>query len=245
MIEDKNPLPIETTTPSQPSTVAGVDSRYLSTVDQSPIEAVQQESGRIKQWWKAARHSGQAALVMMELTPLNEVSRLGVYGLTETMTRSPVAGAASLGLSTFVLEGAGGLAAAGLFETETSKKIFNAINEKGQKIGLPMEKNLSTPTKTWFTFMGGTVVGMALEQRENPDRTKEENRRYSLFTSAWQAGALAVIGAMGSEFLETTLEDPKKGALVAGGLAAIAGAGTWTKKKAGTIKSKLSKNKTN
>lgn len=244
MIEDKNPLPAESQI-SEPTTIAGIDTQYLAPVgSHEPIESINQEGSRIKQWWKAARHSGQAALVMAELLPVtNEGSRLAIWGATEAATHNSVAAGAALGLSTFALESVGGYAAASLFETDTSQKVFNAINEKGKKIGIPTEKNLSTPAKVWWTFMGGTVVGMALEQRENPHRTKEENRRYSLFASTWQAGALAVLGTMGSEVVNTTIEDPKKGALVAGGLAAIAATGTWIKKKTGIIRNRFSKNK--
>lgn len=245
MTQDKHHPPAESPAPDPAAAVAGIDTQYLApVVQQGAIEAVDQEGNRIKQWWKAAKHSGQTALVMAELLPVtNEGSRLAAYGAVQGLTRNSIAAGAALGLSTFALESVGGLAAAGLFETDRSKKVFDTLNEKGKKIGIPTEKNLSTPAKVWFTFMGGTVVGMALEQRENPHRTKEENRRYSFFTSAWQAGALAVIGAMGSEFINTTIEDPKKGALVAGGLAAIAGIGSWVKKKGGILKSKLQRNK--
>jgi hypothetical protein len=203
----------------------------------------EKNENRFRKWYQAAILSGQLAVVAAEVTPLNEAARVSVYGVAEVMSSgSPLVGAAALGLSTLAVEGVGGLAAAGLLDTSASKKIIETVNAKGKKIGIPMDKQLSSPAKIFWTFMGGTPVGMMLEQREDVTRTKEQNRRYSMVTSAWQAGVMAVIGAGGAEVINASLENPVKAALV-GGAVAIAGSAAGKLKKSGKIVSRHKKTK--
>lgn len=187
--------------------------------------------GRMQQYFNTAKYAGLSALVLAEVTPFNELSRLGIFGLAEAYSRSPIVGGLAAGLSTLAIEGISGLATASLLDHPKSTDVINKVNERGKKLGVPMDRELSVGTKTFWTFMGGTPVGMLLEQREDPTRTIEQNRRYSLLTSAWQAGVLGVAGAMASEGINVGLEDPKRGALLAGGLAAVATAGNWMRKK--------------
>ncbi|CAN5178966.1 hypothetical protein BH09PAT3_BH09PAT3_2410 [soil metagenome] len=187
---------------------------------------------RMQRLYRTAKRSGQTAVVMAALLPLtNEGSRVAIYGATEAMTRHPGAGAAALGLSTFVIESVGGLAAASVFETKASDKVFNTINEKGKKLGIPTDRKLSTATKVGITFMGGTTVGMALEQREDPRRTVTQNRRFALISSTWQAGALGLVGAAGSEGINVTMEDPKQALMIGGIIAGTVAIGSSFKKR--------------
>jgi hypothetical protein len=172
---------------------------------------------------------------MTEVLPTNELIRLGIFGLTEAVTRSPIAAAVSLGVSTFVVEESGGLAAAELFDTEKSHKIVESINKKIQKLHVPLNKNLSRASKIGWTLMGGTVIGMALEQRESNERTKENNRIYSTITSAWLAGASAVVGIMAAEGINNSISNPIDGGIVAGTL--VLG-GSLTKATANVYKKK-------
>jgi len=201
-------------------------------------ELAEAPRGRITKYWDAAKRSGQWALVMTELLPTNEVIRGGLFAAGEVITRNPAMGAATIGLSTFVVEAAGGWAAAGLFNTERGKELSEKINEKSQKLHVPLVNRdinipleLSRASKIGWTFAGGTVVGMGIEQRENPGRTKEQNRKYSILTSAWLAGVVAVGGALASEGINVGLNDPKKGGLIAAGLIGVTAAGRWAKNK--------------
>ncbi len=195
-----------------------------------PNEIIDQSAEKTKPWVVALR-AGQMALLTAEILPItNEGGRLAIFGLAEAATRNPYLAGGALGLSTFVIEGVGGLAAAGLFNTERSRKAFEKINEKAEKVGVPQDKKLSVATKAGWTFMGGTVVGMVLEQREDPSRTVAQNRRYSAFTSAWQGSILAVAGTLTAEGINVGLESPKTGALIAAAVAGIVAVGTKTKK---------------
>ncbi|HET7320785.1 MAG TPA: hypothetical protein VFI84_04370 [Candidatus Saccharimonadales bacterium] len=203
-----------------------------------PVEELVEGTGRMAKYWATVKRTGQWALVATELLPTNEVLRGGLFAAGEIISRSPAMGAATIGLSTFVLEAAGGLAAAGLIDTEKGKNLFEVINQKSQQVRLPMTQKfiklpseVSNVSKVGWTFMGGTVVGMGIEQRENPSRSLERNRRYSLLTSAWLAGITAVAGALASEGINVGLNDPKKGSLLALGLVGTVAAGRWIKRR--------------
>lgn len=178
-----------------------------------------------------AKRAGQAAILFSEFSPLNETARLAVFGAAYAASSgNPFVGGASLGLATFAIEAGAGLASASLFESKVSTRLLSGLNDRAKKLGIPSEKRLPTAAKIGFTFMGGTVVGMALEQRENPSRTIAENRRYSLTTSAWQGGVLAIAGFMMSKGINVGLDDPKKGLIIAGALAGATAIGLRIKK---------------
>ncbi|HSW99847.1 MAG TPA: hypothetical protein VLH38_02310 [Patescibacteria group bacterium] len=174
----------------------------------------------------------QMGVVAAELLPTNELMRGGVYTLAEAWSRNPLVGAAAAGLPTAIIEGVSGLATAALLDTPQAQRLIEMINEKGGKIGLPMDRKLSLPQKAFWTLLGGAPVGMLIEQRENSSRTFEENRRFATLTTAWQTGVLAVAGASGAKVLETFIGDPVKSTLTGGALAGIVGAGIWAKRKA-------------
>jgi len=191
---------------------------------------------RLIPYLAAIKRSGQSALVALELSPANELLRAAAFAAGEAVSRDPLIGAATIGLSTFAIELSGGLAAASLVDTDHGQKIFAKIN-RTHRLRIPLvNRNIKIPeklsgaTKTGLTFMGGTVVGMALEQRENPTRSIERNRLYSLRTSAWLAGTVAVGGALASEGINIGINDPRNGGLIAAGLVGAAAGGRWLKK---------------
>lgn len=201
------------------------------------------DESRFRHYFDVAKFAGLSAIVAAGVSPANELSRLSVFGLAEAYSRTPLAGGLAAGLSTFAIESISGLATATVLGHPKSEGVINKINEKGKKAHVPMDHELSVGAKTFWTFIGGTPVGMLLEQREDPTRTVEKNRRYSLITSSWQAGVLAVGGALASEGINIGLEDPKRGVLIAGGLAAVATAGNWMRKKGKNVIDKFKEKK--
>ncbi|HET6924626.1 MAG TPA: hypothetical protein VFH39_02240 [Candidatus Saccharimonadales bacterium] len=179
-------------------------------VDQAADEASQ------NRWQRIVRgaETGVAATVLL---PSNEAIRAGAFAAGYSlMPHSPAVGALTIGASTFALEAAGGLAAADLFKTERSARIMNWLRRRMKHT--EDDEALSGASKMIATFMGGTVVGMALENYEDPDRTVAQNRRYSLKTSAWLGGVCAaVFGAGGTEALNYTIDHPTVTGAVAGG----------------------------
>ena len=173
-----------------------------------------------------AKRGAQIAIAATEILPTNELIRASVFGASELISRNPVSAGVAIGLSTFVIEAAGGLSASSLFNTETSTKMFTWINDKAKKMGIPAEKNISDISKIGWTFLGGTVIGLSLEQRENTDRTLEQNRRYSFRTSAWLAGVTAVGGALAAEGVKAGINNTGTGAIIGGSL--VAAGATYT-----------------
>lgn len=208
---------------------------------------MQQESlSRVQRLVQSSRRLGhvalrtaQTAFVAAELNPIiNEGSRYSIFLTAEGISHNPAMGALSFGLSTFVVEEAGALASASLFSTPASNRFFEALNETGKKLHIPMDKKMPTKAKIATTYVGGSVVGMALEQREDPTRTAVENRRYGLWTSTWLAGVCAVQGALMAEGINVGLDHPG-GAAVAGGTLVAAVTGNMLRKR--TAKNKLDK----
>jgi hypothetical protein len=192
--------------------------------------------------WQKFKKIGLTAFVGAELLPLtNEAPRFGIYVITEVATRNPYFAGGAFGASTLAIELAGGLATSHLLasDKERADTMLEKINEKGKKLHLPMEKDLSKLSKTWWTLWGGLPLGLLLEQREDPSRTEAENRRHSYFTSAWQGGALAVVGYAGAKGVNFGLEDPLRMAALGGAGATVLGGRLIVKKAVNTVKNKF------
>lgn len=172
-------------------------------------------------WLPTAKRAGQVAVAATVLSPANEAIRLSAMGAGYVASHSPAMGALTAGGSTAVLELAGAYAAAGLLGTETGGRFSEALGRKMKKV---LPEKLSPVTKATTTLGLGTVVGMAIEQAEDPTRTVQQNRRYGLITSAWLGGATAVGGAAGAETVNAAMEKPQVVLPVLGGVVLLEGA---------------------
>ncbi|HUA13106.1 MAG TPA: hypothetical protein VL989_01235 [Candidatus Sulfotelmatobacter sp.] len=166
----------------------------------SPEDVVQvSEQGRFRQALQAAKYSLEGAVVAFELLPItNEGSRYGMLLATEAITNQPIVGAAVLGGSTLLVEGAGAIAASDLLTTDKATKSIDWLNGRIDNIVGPnwqVPKSLEALTALYL----GVPVSLALSQRDNTERTRQETRRNGLFTAAWVAGVCAVEGAAISE----------------------------------------------
>src|SRR3990167_286398 len=169
----------------------------------------------------------QSTVIALEVSPANEAMRYGAFGAVLTQTRNPLIGAAVLGGSTLLVEGAATLATADLIASERANKTINWINGKLNKY-VPADAKMPPVAEAGVAMLGGSVVVLAEKQREDPTRTAEQNRRHGMFTAGWLAGVLAGEGALVAHGGEGYY-DPKSigAALIAvGGLAAGA---KWAK----------------
>jgi hypothetical protein len=158
-----------------------------------------------------SKHIGQTVCAFVNVSPANEAIRLGVFGgIIAGVSRSPEAGALAYGLSTFVVEGVGAVAAAPLLETKLSKKFVDILSTKIAKFRKSEESlKLSLLSKATATFFGGTVVSMAIEQLEDNTRTNNQNLQYGLKVSAALAGICAVQGALMAEGVDLGIDHPQ------------------------------------
>lgn len=194
------------------------------------LAAATEERGRLLRTLHAAKRSGQVAIALAELSPVNEAIRLSAFAAGETMSHNPAVGALTFGLSTLAVEGSAAVASASLFNTETSRRFNDFLKTKMKKLGYSEDKKLSRYSKVAGTFLGGSVVGMALENFDDADRTTKENVRFGLITSAWLAGACAVQGALMAEGVDASLDHPvTAGAIVGSAGAVAAGRYAWRK----------------
>ena len=174
-----------------------------------------------------AKRALQSTIIALEVGPTNEAMRYVAFGAVLTQTRNPLVGAAVLGGSTLLVEGAAALATADLIASEEANKTINWINGKLNKF-VPAGAKMPPVAEAGVAMLGGSVVVLAEKQREDPGRTVEQNRRHGMFTASWLAGVLAVEGALVANGVED-YHDPKSigAALVAvGGLVAAA---KWAK----------------
>ncbi len=171
-------------------------SQQLETTEQvnNPTEPDKQS------WFKSSVHSAkrtvQGAVIAAEMLPItNEGARYGALAATLVTTRNPLIGAAVLGGTTLAIEGASAIAASEFITGKTGNRVFEWINKKVDKY-IPEDAKMSRVVETGVAMTLGTPVLMAIQQKQNPNRTNVEARKQGLLTAAWMAGVFAVEGAL-------------------------------------------------
>jgi GNAT superfamily N-acetyltransferase len=198
--------------PEIPQEILAPTEPELSLVTTEPeVQATDDVKSRLKR-------GAQIGIVVAELSPINELIRGSAFMAGEAVSHNPAVGALTFGLSTLAIEASAAVASASLVTGETNKRFNSFLKSKLESVGYDSDKQMSRLSKTGLTFMGGSVVGMALEQFDDPTRTTEQQRKFGLFTAAWLAGTCAVAGAMGSEAIDYTMQNPATTAAVAGGI---------------------------
>lgn len=182
---------------------------------------------RLTRTLQVAKRAVEISVITVEVGPTNELIRYGAFGAALVETRNPVIGAAVLGGSTLLVEGAAALATADVISSDRATQAYNWINNRLEKV-IPNNARMSPLVEGGIALYGGSVVVMAEKQRENPHRTKEQNRKYGLFTAGWLSGVLAVEGALIANGVDNYSDPKSVGAafVVLGGLAAGA---KWAK----------------
>jgi len=174
------------------------------------------------------KRAAQTVIIAGEIGPLNEIIRYGSYGVTQAVTGNVLASAAVLGGSTLIIEGAAALATADIIDSETSNRVMSWINRKMHKV-IPEDAKMSPIMEAGVAMYGGSAVVLLEKQRENPNRTKSENKKHGLFTASWLAGVCALEGVLISE----GITNPTNIKIVGPAIVALAGiqvAANWAKR---------------
>jgi len=156
--------------------------------------------------FKTALHVGkravQGAVVAMEIGPFNEIIRYSALGAALVASNGdPLIGAAVMGGTTFAVEGSAALAVSGMLASESGKKTINWAEKRLSKtIRISPQKLESWKMKPLSEAGIGLVVGsvavLAEKQREDKERTAQQNRKYGLFTAGWLSIVCAGQGAL-------------------------------------------------
>lgn len=191
--------------------------------EQPVLTEIDVNQSRLKRSLNVAKRAIQTSVIAIEVLPINESIRFGAYAAAMTQTQNPLVGAAVLGGTTLMVEGAGALAAASVLDTKQSDKGIEYINKRIKKIA-PNGVNMTPPIEAGAAMVGGSAVVLALKQIEDPSRTLSQNRKHGMFTAGWMSAYFAAEGALFAESIDD-FRDPKMvGAsiLALGGLIAIA-----------------------
>ncbi len=177
------------------------------------------EKSRFRKTIHGLNRTAQIGIIAMEVGPGNEAIRFGTFAAAQALSGNPFIGAAALGGSTFIVEGAAALATAELITTDKSTKAIGWINKKLHKF-IPEGARMTPIAEAGVAMFGGSVVVLAEKQIEDPTRTASENRKHGIFTAGWMAGVMAVEGGLISEGI-SNLGDIKKVGVALLGVAAV------------------------
>jgi hypothetical protein len=201
---------------------------------------VDEYSGKLRSALGQGMTALKAAAVTIELLPVtNEGLRYAAFMYSQTYSHNPILGAAVLGGSTALIEGAGALAAANWVAKDRIKNVIDGVDNNlantklaflSPKRHIPEQLHISPLAEAGVAMTLGSVALLEAKQRENPERTAAQNRRRGLGTAAWLGGVFAIEGGLLSEGIES-YHNPTTVGLVLLGLAGMMAVGRWIKKR--------------
>lgn len=142
----------------------------------------------------------QSAIIVAEVSPLNEAARYAVLGTAHGMSdgNSIISGLA-FGTATFAIEATAAVATSGLLDSKGSKSIIGKINNKMKRIFKPEPSHEMSPlTQGAIAMLGGSAVLVAAKQVENPGRSRAQNNSLGIKAAALMGSYFAVEGAVTS-----------------------------------------------
>ncbi|MCA9344932.1 hypothetical protein KC946_03785 [Candidatus Saccharibacteria bacterium] len=167
--------------------------------------------------------SGVVALEVLPFT--NGPLRYGVvFGSALAVTGNSLVAASALGASTALLEGSAAIASSSLLTSNKATKTINRLNSELDRPWLQKylhsEKKLSPPVQSVVGLYAGTSILLTLKQRENPERSKEDLRKYGLVATAALTALCTVQGVAIAEGITNVTDTRVVGlsALTLGGM---------------------------
>lgn len=200
----------------------------------------EERQSRVRRIWEVTKNAVKAAVITTELLPItNEGLRYGAFAYTQTVTHNPLVGAAVLGGTTMLVEGASAIASAKWVAQDKIKDVIDKVDDRltdtkfawmSPKRYIPENLRVSPVAEAGLAMTLGTLAVLEAKQRENPERTASQNLRHGLFTAGWLSGVFAIEGALLSKGIENPT-NPGNVGLALLGVAGLIAFGKWAKKK--------------
>lgn len=187
-----------------------------------------------------AKRSIEGAIIVGEVSPANEMLRFFAYGVAEAKLDNSLAVAGIYTLATLIIEGSAAIAAADVLDRNGAQKTRNILGAGLDKIGLKKEVKTNIPIKAGVAFLGGSAISEFMKDREEPNRTKNQNRLYGLGVSAIMSVVCGVQGYMLSKGIESPSLGTIGGAFI--GVGSIFGIAKWARNKIDSANTEIEAN---
>ncbi len=169
-------------------------------------------------------------VLTLEINPFtSEVARLALLGATLKVTGDPMLSAAVYGGSTLAQEVTAGVVTADVLDTTGSNRAVGKVNQGLDKIGASRILNTNIATEAAVAIYAGTPAVTFLKHRQNPERTRQQNRRYAVGVSLGISAVCAAEGYAIAEGLDNP--DPLKLSIAALGVGGIIASYKWARKR--------------
>lgn len=194
-------------------------------------EIIQQPAGEQPDRNWASTRAGTAlaaGIVAVEaVPPFNEIIRFGTLAWAMKAGLDPVVASSLAGGAGWALESCAAIATADALATEKGMAVVGRLNERLDKLGASKYLHTNLATEVGIASIGGSAIVTVAKHRQEPERTRQQNRKYGL-TSAAGIGMLT----FGESYLAATgIEHPNPVTIGLGAAAvgALVGGYKWTK----------------
>lgn len=136
----------------------------------------------------------EGVIITAEMLPINEAMRFAALGAAQAVSHNSLFTAAVYGAATVGIEGAAGIATADALANGGARKPINGAYKFMEKLGLRKDVKTSPLTKAAAAMVGGTTVSMLLKDREEQDRSFNQNAIYGVKSAVSLGGMCAIQG---------------------------------------------------
>lgn len=180
------------------------------------------------------RRTALWGVLIVQLSPVNEMARVVVFGIAEVRVGGVVAGAISYGGSTFVIEALASCAIAALLTDQAvyplvsgQPSLAGCVRQRMRKM-VPEGVNVSRALAASVALLAGAAVVVWLWDREQPGRPRSAQISRGLRLSAVLAAVCAVQGAAVARSIE--LPSPTMIAISVMALGSLPAVAAWVRR---------------
>ncbi len=143
------------------------------------------------------------SVIVAEVTPVNELLRYGAFGLAVASQDNPVVSAAVLAFTTLGIEGAAAFVAADILDTDRGNKTTAKINDVIDRRNLNGVLRTGPVSEFSVALIGGSAITTFVKHRQDPSRTRRQNRRFGVLTTVEMTATMGATGYLTARGIET------------------------------------------
>jgi len=156
------------------------------------------------------------SVIVAEVSPINELIRYGALGVAITSQDSAVVSAAVFATTTFCVEGSAAFVAADMLDTDTGNKTVTKINNAIDRRNLSGVLKTGPASEFAVSLFAGSAITTVVKHRQDPERTRSQNRKFGIFTATEMAVTMGATGYLAAKGIETPNTQTIGGALLFG-----------------------------
>jgi hypothetical protein len=186
-----------------------------------PIQPTEELNNQERTYWMSTPPGKllASAVMVAEVTPLNEAARWGTFAYMLHHTGDPVIASSAAAAVTLGIEGGAAAVTSEALATQKSNDTLGRLNQTIEKRKLDWLLRTNPVIETAISITMGSAVVTAIKHRQDLKRTKQQNLRYGMTSAAGISAMTATQGVLIGEGIAHPSTQTVAGGILAVGMA--------------------------